>query len=86
MPGITIIPLEKDTSIYPRSVREILHEVVDSQKITTYRDFIQTHILPWINTEAVANEMQEQALKNTRWNDVGDNRFQFILMLQTLRG
>lgn len=88
--GTTIeTTLETSAKTYPRPVREII-EGIRENLIETPRNFINNGILPWINTDAVANRAQEIEIQNFPWGywaRVSDKYVpQLITMLNTLRG
>jgi len=81
-------PKEKSKT---RPVREIVQENALKWGGRT-RKVVEDFVIPFINSDAVANPVQENALWETvDWVDgirdgTDENRFVFITMLNTLRG
>ena len=75
-------PAKKQT----RSVREILKETTVHSSHSEIRRILVQKVLPWINTEAVANKEQEKKIRSlgdeVKWTSL----FELISLLNSLRG
>jgi hypothetical protein len=80
---------EVTQTIYPRPVREILEEILgsmDKDNDWYFISVISDVVLPWINTQACANELQEKKIKDLPWVMEHPEVVPLITMLNTLRG